>query len=101
MEMSRHLDKEAAKSVSGKLKGVGIDTEGNSMRVITNEGNLKVHQSVPFLAEKYPEIFKSSTSGKVIIHMGIKPIYLVFKVPTEYEQIKFVVPKGVNPDINW
>ena len=101
LEMSRHLDKEAAKSVSGKLKGVGIDTEGNSMRVITSEGNLKVHQSMPFLAEKYPEIFKSSTSGKVIIHMGIKQMYLVFKVPTEYEKIKFVVPKGVNPDINW
>ena len=101
LEMSRHLDKEASKSVSGKLRGVGIDTEGNSMRVITNEGNLKVHQSMPFLAEKYPEIFKSSTSGKVIIHMGIKPMYLVFKVPTEYEKIKFVVPKGVNPDINW
>ena len=101
LEMNRHLDKEAAKSVSGKLRGVGIDTEGNSMRVITNEGNLKVHQSMPFLAEKHPEIFKPSMSGKVIIHMGIKPMYLVFKVPTEYEKIKFVVPKGVNPDINW
>ena len=101
IEMKRHLDEEASKSVSGKLRGVGIDTEGCSTRIITEEGNLKVHQSMPYLAKKYPEILKFSTTGKVIIHMGIKPMYLVFKVPTEFEKIRLVVPQGENPDINW